>query len=460
MIQGKGTFLKHIIEKQTISKILTETDFIKIKQYNSMTIIKEDRDKYKPIYSTIETYIKKNHLYISNVHKIISSDSNELITNKVYNIYVLSSPLVHANNIVNTIHKELIKIMPEINSVNMSTVKENEEFTINYDTRNIANIFLIIKKNNKVKGSGVTSSTELITPLIINSIYYLPPEIELIDVYTKLYNNDDSYIPIEKELFKKLNFNTEQFPSTINLPNNKSCIQLKKDIVENIKVDLVKNFFKKLNDDIILIGKWAQLYEQFDNDICADESKIQIITSLNIDNILTLIKNYLSKITKNEIIYKTQIMSIPKDIRTNRFSFYIRIQTNKGLTDKAFLDVFNCSTYELIPYKKYKNYKLAIPYVILKFLFVDLWVLNIIRNYKKIDEESAKIKKSQIVNLINYFRKDNYDFTDVEFYGTYQDYNIYKKLTTVLNTDAKKFFPYYPYTELKNKGQYRVIKEY
>ena len=230
--------------------------------------------------------------------------------------------------------------------------------------------------------------------------------------------------------------------------------------------------------DFILIGKWAIILIEhgISNVELKSMEKIQIISSSEIKKTIYFINEKLKSLFNNnlfELIYNENNLYIPNDYRIKRFTVYINYlcEEDKCPVKKMLLmDIFTNATYELIPWissnrflkrkNKFfpKNIKIGNPYVLLKFLFLDLWILRIIYS-KKILSKDIIIKKINFIwKDINKIRNSkklngiiNKSFTAENYIGIYKNKIIYFKTLTL-----EKFIPvYYPYKWKKDKKKYR-----
>jgi hypothetical protein len=291
-----------------------------------------------------------------------------------------------------------------------------------------------------------------VRPIDIDGLLYIPSEIELIDIYHMIYNPvyekeiDDSK-SLEKKLFKKV-----EERKTQGILGARDC-KAKKRNIEIIKIELVKEFLQG-RSDIVLIGSWAYDWVSYGEKLCVDPEKIQIISGIHPDQLLTELKKYTRKFTQFDISYKEQSLKIPKDFRTKRYTFYINTETFKGVTNKPFMDMFNSSSFNIIPYHQLDNMCIGSKYVILRFLLIDLWILRIIRSMDLIQKTKLQQKINHIWKLLQFFQKDSYQDNIDGYSGTYRNYNMDKKINNMKN---QMFYPYYPYIFHKDKNEFRQI---
>jgi hypothetical protein len=454
---------------------ILKTDFFENIKKQAECVIKSDRNKYSYLYKIINKYCEDNDIIISNIKTILNIDDFDNIFNNVLNLYT-DKPLTHCNNIINLLHEQLqnqqnkqedtisetmkyetvgeTKPMkcdiiseteqdetelienPFYRTLCMKTNIENEEFSIVFNTRIIANVFKIYNYKS-------TKITDLISPVSINKLLYVPSEIEIIDVYHNiyLYEEQEKNIQLEKLLFGQIQ---ERIDKNI---IGGACPSSVKSLVASIKAHMIETLIKKMNN-IIIIGSWVK--NIVEDNICGNNEKIQIISDIEPNELYDLINNFLKNIKDVKLIRKNQDIHIPKDYRTTKITYYIKDKYD----EKPFLDLFNCTTFELIPYQIYNNYKIAHKYVILRFLFIDLWIIKFIGFLKLLTDDIVKKKIKIIWSDIQFIKEFNYDEEKIKYIGTFKKYDIYKKL---IKLEEKKYYPYFPEIYYKTNKTYRKL---
>jgi hypothetical protein len=323
----------------------------------------------------------------------------------------------------------------------MKTIKEQEEFVIDYDMRIIVNMY-------KLQKYKTTEPKALIKPDYIDGLLYLPSEIELIDVYHDLYTmvKYDDNVADEAVLFAQVMSRKEH-----GILGAGDCKNKRKSLIEAFKIDLIKNWLPK-QSETILMGPW--MYDVIKltlSGICRNFEKVQLISTMTPQDMLNKIQHYANKYGSFEVTMREQDLNIPKDFRTSRYTYYIK---NDG-SEKPFLDLFNCADFEIIPYFKHETLLLANKWVALRFLFIDLWVVRIIKTLGLLSDDILNKKIVNIWQCIEYFRCDQCENKIDGYIGTYRDYGIDKKLS--IFSQNKRFFPYYPDVYLNDNSKYRDI---
>lgn len=411
-----------------------------------------ERKRYHKLYEIIEKYATEHKLLISDVYKLTNLQKTDQFLDYHYEVYC-SRPLEHTNRIVNLIYEE-IPDHPMIDTLTMNTVVKNEEFSISFDGRFIAKIFAM--QRDRPKGKSVDLA-KLVEPKIISKIPYMPAEIEIIDVFHKMYT---ASAPLETlEHFEKIMI--EQVTSKVGGEVNqitggkeKSCYERKKDELEAIKVAIVKDFLRA-RQDIALLGPMAIEWYQSGENICPKYDRIQLCGVLSVEQLKSELTNYLQSLgRKYEISMSEELdLLIPKDFRTKRTIFSMSIHTDLGIKEKPFLEYFNSCEFELIPTFEHHQLLLVSKPVLMRFLFIDLWISKFIYSIGKLDKQSYTQKQTRTLDLIKQGMK--IPFVADGTLGVYYDYDISKKEKKI---GQEQFFgPYMPSMHFKKNNKLREI---
>jgi hypothetical protein len=422
---------------------LLKTDFLQNAKEQAMNVILKDRNKYSLVWETIEKYCSVHRLIISSIYVLLNTKDSMLAQfDKSYKIYT-SSPLRHANAIANAIHKCMID--DDLRKyTKLRTILEHEEFVVDYDMRPVAFIYKLQKHKS-------VEPIEIIKPIMINHIYYMPSEIELIDVYHQLYKMNDleQNMQYEEMLFKQVLKRKEKGILGSN------CKDLKKQMIEVVKIDLCLNWIMSTGKKQILIGAWAHDWIVLGRErLCTNIEKIQIISDMHQDEVLISLNKYIASTnTRFVVTMREQELHIPKDFRTSRYTYYVNVESEKGIIEKPFLDLFNSANFEVVPYYTINKMNIGYKYVILRFLFIDLWIIRVIKTLGLLTNEVLNKKLLYIWDLIEYFRELD-TFSEWRFIGTFIDAAIDKKINTL---NDKLYYPYFPEVYKKIHDKYREV---
>ena len=421
---------------------LLKTDFFETIENNaSDTVIKKDRLFYKPVFDLVLETISNDTFYtdkmiFSDINKILKK-SDDTIPNSII-IYTTHTRKM-ATILSNIIHKNFGKF------VQMRSIIPNEEYNIMYNMRNVVKIYRI-ERYKKVM------LDKLFNAINIKNLFYFPAEIELIDIYHKLY------LP---------NFN-EEWPSLINneYDLHKSLLDMRKGgactnckIKRKIDIYQIKHLMLNFlnNESYVMVGKCAHNFITGNKDISDDP--IQIISENDIEQDYDNIIQYLSSFTNYGISYTKKNLYIPKDNRIYKYTLYIKYPTfGKNIVDKPFLDIYNCGSYELIPYTLIdagNKIKVGNIYVQLRFIMIDLWLLRLVKYLEGIDEAVFNTAREYLFSAIDIMRKKMSENVKYSYIGINYSEMVAQKIE-ISEKQIKKDI-YYPELSIKTTKKYKLI---
>lgn len=421
---------------------LLKTDFFEtIENEASNTVIKEDRLFYKPVFDLIMETISYDTFYTD---KIIFSDINKILKksdNTIPNTIIIYTTHTRkmATILANIVHKTFGKF------VQMRSIIPNEEYNIMYNMRNIVKIYRI-ERYKKVK------LDKLFNVVNVDNLFYFPAEIELIDIYHKLYLPN-----FNEEWASMINNEYDLHKSLSKIQKGGACanckVKRKLDICQ-IK-HLMLNFLN--NETYVMVGKWAHNFINGTQDISDDP--IQIISENDIEQDYDNIVQYLASFTKYGISYTKKNLYIPKDNRIYKYTLYIKYPTfGKNIVDKPFLDIYNCGSYELIPYTLIdtgNKIKVGNIYVQLRFIMIDLWLLRLVKYLEGIDEAVFNKAQEYLFSAIDIMRKKMSENVKYSYIGINYSEMVAQKIE-ISEKQIKKDI-YYPELSIKNTKKYKLI---
>ena len=266
-------------------------------QTEALEVIKEERKQYQTVYDAITEYCSKHELIISNKYILTSNEDEPVnVHRRVYKIYS-SNPFRHANALTNLIYQKNIKD-PNAKYTKLNTVQEREEFSIDYNMRQIVQIFKVQKHRG-------TEPREIIKPVKMGKLLYMPSEIELIDIYHTLYDPSqysdwDDAIKYEKILFEQV---VER--KSKGVLGGLSCKDKKRHVMEAMKIEIVKDWLKD-QDKLMLIGPWAYDWIRFGDKLCVNKEKVQLIGDVQPEELLLWLQKFANEYTKFEVTMREQ----------------------------------------------------------------------------------------------------------------------------------------------------------
>lgn len=473
-------------------KILSDDTYMAALKNGASEIISNERNNLKVLYTVIENFVRDNNFIISKPILIYESNTNLTELNSI--IIFCENIFRNSNKLINLICEALDKYEKEITSkldddsynlleseinprwLSLRTVVAHEEINIFYDGRPI----VIFKSINLYKNIPIfkmllpmPSKRGIFTdaPLLL-----LPVELELMDIYHKLYSPDkadewEDLLLIEYNLYELF---LKRKPQLIAGGENECSKKIISNI-ETIKRLLVLDFLK--NQPLILIGDWVLKLIEFGETgktLTDNFEKVQILIDSPIDDFNEVLEVFLTTVTPYKCTYREEKLHIVDDSRLKKYTFYMSSVCNitGQKIEKPFLDVYNSCRYEIIPYRYSEEFnlskssefpndiKIGNAYVLIRFMLLDLWILRVIKNLGFLTSHILETKISRIMNSIEQiknirkfcgfigkvFQSDNY-------LGTYQSLMLYQKNKLL----ESKFPPYIPYYFKQSNGSYKDI---
>ena len=477
-------------------QLLNDNNYLLNLESNAMKYIEGDRHNLSLIYEKIESFVKDNSFIISQPELLYEEKFNlaELKTVTIFCENIFRHAIKLTNQLAEVLESDEASLSVErkanpllINNcarwLSMKTVAAHEEINIFFDGR----LIVIFRAINKYKSIDifkmllpVRSKTGLFTS---SELLLLPPELELMDIYHKLYSPDkagdwEDLLKMEYHLYDSL------------LSRKKVIIGGKDDCsrnivtnIETIKKLLVLDFIR--NQPAVLIGEWALKlmdYGETGKPFNDTYEKVALIVDSPIDEFNELLENFLKTITTYKPTYREEKLHILSDARLKKYTFYISgvCSVSGQKFEKPFLDIYNSGIYELIPYRLSKEFtskkggdnnhipdgkypediKIGSAYVLLRFLLLDVWILRVIRNLGFITPAilDAKITRLfDIMSIIKNARKLNNliskSFAHDNYIGEFQSLVIYQKN----KLSEAKFPPYAPHYYKNATGSYKNV---
>lgn len=452
--------------EELISKCKTYVGGAEITIDKSATVneIKRDRDTFLPIYDEIYNYIRENQLLRSNPEALIGEYINTIC--------------VYTNNSLKTANDISNRIYYYNPTVYMKTVIPYEEFDISILGRMVCKV----RQNPKLKNISTDN---------ILGRSFLKPETELITIYHKLYQPYPDYWErsekIEKELFIRLPENETSEPieqiggDFISIEDNlfasKKLYQKEEEEKEKeggdfidlettdfVDVDVIDGgaahndniqakqirkaiyeLLKYSDFEYVLIGHWA-FFATDKHD--PHYEKIQFLTRLEPDLVCERVQNAMRDVRKIKLFHKKETLNIPNDMLIEKTTYYCEEKGRKI----PIMDTFNSLSYEIVPYVDYEV-KVGNPYVLARFLLIDLWILKILHEGNYIIIDVLANKRKQIIEKLTLARGMRGAFTDT-YIGVFKDPVIERRK---LLRKEEKFVAYKPYDYQKNNGMLREV---
>jgi hypothetical protein len=316
--------------------------------------VKEDRAKYADVYELLYEECKKRKLILSDIGVLLGE--KQAYAGEV-NVFT-DTPYSDAKYITDKIAEKIGKW------VTMSTVVYGKKLLIKYDSRPICRFHRINRPNS-------VDLYSLVLPETIHGLSYIPPELEIIEVYHKLYSIDShgdwgDLVKLEDMLWK-LVLSRQDVIGGSEQPKYDNLKVLKKLIIEGF-----------ITDEVIL----NEYNFENPSDTKSNIDKLQVISNEDPVNYINRLGGFISKYSSLKMEYRKHDLKIPYDTRTARYTVYLWYPSGRKPVKKSFMDVFNSAAFELVPYNEVKigtkKYRVANDYVKLRFLAIDMWILRMV----------------------------------------------------------------------------------
>jgi hypothetical protein len=416
-------------------------------------IFENNRSLYIPFFIEAEKFCIENDILIGGkigldilMHKALTKDSFmwHLYTDDVYNI---------ARDLTDTLYNVKSNHI-DVRTIGLRTDIKHHEFTIWINAVMIFKIYSLDKYRGVklISVMGPTSMPGYFYETTLKPVKLIPEEIQLIEIYRTLYSPEKSdlwqeYLTIEDNIYSSMRKNIidKQYIDGGSAFNKINCDKL-----------LLR---KLIPGENVLIGDYAiNNLENPTLEINKTKSRLQFITSSDIktlvkkvSSILTYDNNSLRKIGSNiKVTFAKFNLNIPSDFQIIKYTLYAVINNEQI----PIADVFNSLEYELIPYSNVdfegKKLKIGNPFVLLKFQFIDIWLIKLIINLNKNKQlESLILKNVQNSDELRKKIKGMSDIFQTENYaGIYINELVAKK--KLIKEINERFPIYYPTKKSNN----------
>lgn len=470
------------------------------------TRIYNERLRYNNIYNLIEEYISK-HAKSSDINnrdsRIIIGGSmgvNLLIGRErtyrdfQYILYTESS-LIHANDLTNSIAACIATLANDLkyNDIKHIIVKLKSsipdiKYDIYVDNRPMITIYTL--KSDPVKTYNLLEPVEVKSFDGKRKLLVLSPETHLLDIYKTLSSPaevglwEESLID-EEHLFKLLKGRLEILGAS---EGESEITKIERTKVENA---LLEHFIIG-NSNVILLGEHAfKFIAALDSkyafgNIQMTSNVINILSSLTLEECLITIKKIVKKTLGRDIpvIAQSRSTNIMQDFRLIRTT----IKMGADNEQKEIMYIYNSAFFDLIPYNTLKKavvgaengsgiIQIANPFVLMRFLLIDLWMIRWVREMGKINDFFAKKRTYNILSLILGLRhamidhnKNNLAISDDLYANEDTPLNVFQRkrylgiyvdeMITIRMKQQhldKRFADYYPQEYYSKNKQYRKI---
>lgn len=346
--------------------------------------IQAERRQYLDVYKVIDKYIANEEILVGGqmgVNLLYGIDNSE---NYSYDLFT-SNAFKHANELSN----KLTKRSPG-RIVRLVTVAPYKVYHIFVDTRMMVAL-------NGVKVRSGTNYLRLVEPvekpLRTRKVLVVSPEIQLLDIYRKLY------LPNYAGEWEKLvNNETKMFSMVLSRKQKikkEGGATPQREKIDGALMDYISQSNKLLIGDHaceILLG------------IKSTANFIEVLSFAPLQDDIEEIKMLVKKITSEPVNASTRNLEVIGDYRLSRTT--IKLGHDRP---KEILYIYNSTDYDLIPYNILESTSrtlwIANPFVILRFLLVNMWMIRRVRELGLIDEKFAAFRINGIFEVMIELRK-------------------------------------------------------
>jgi hypothetical protein len=434
-----------------------------------------ERERYNKVYKIIETYISAYNVKERNCIIIGGSTGIDLLlgnkkslANYTYLLYS-EQALIHANNLANKLDAEISKFEGAEKSwiTTLKTILPNKKYQITVDERPLVDFYELKSITEESNIYGLVQPIEVWNFDKKLKFLALPLVFHLMDMYRTLYSPAEAgdwemTLEYEKKIIEKLS--AEQIKGAGEQPE--ISYQDRHSIIEA----LIKHFVID-NPCVVLIGEYALrvlVNAKIENTILQViyAGQEQLTNKQLIEKLSPVIEKIISKSIKRNIRVEFSYgnVKVMQDSRLSRIA--VKIYSENIEKKKEIMYIYNIS-YDLIPFnrlymtKGLPSIQVGDPFVIMRFLLIEIWIIRWIASLGKIDSTFADKRMSSLVGKYLVLRKalgkikhDGLKIFQKNYVGVYENELLAQKK---LMQEAKKYGIYNPRNYLEKNGKYRSL---
>lgn len=402
-------------------------------------IMDNDRMMYLPFFEAAEKFCAENSVLIGGRIGIDLLVGREVSQRSFYWELYCDDTFNAARAFAVALSKVSSPHIPA-DTVALQTNIRHKEFTISIYARSLFKIYSMDKYRNikLVDLMGPAVRTSYFTKIPIKCI---SEEMQLIAIYRTLYS------PAKLSLWREELVNENKIYNLIKDSLGEKATKEISGGSPNVKAAardmqclLMDKLIRKTNN--VLIGDHAM----FRMKLIKDPTRIQFISSDNIEQIEASCEKILNQSRSGRAGYKiTHVrypLNIPDDFQILKYTIYV----TDGKEQTPIADIFNSSQYEMIPFAEKDNIKIGNPWVLLRFLFIDIWILKLILNIGSDNTEFIKGKIRTNLTRCDLIRENITDVLEVfqssNYVGSFVDDYIAKK--KLIKEKGERFPNFYP----------------
>lgn len=394
-------------------------------------LLDNDRNLYRPFLVEIEKFCESENVMLGGkvgaellVGGKLSLDSYSWA---LYcgNTYTMAKRLADKLAAVRSVH------VPA-DTVEMETIIRHREFIIRINTRIIARLYAI-GEYKRISLDKFIRPVLRDGPFSQSKIRCIPDELQIIDIYRTLYTparigDWPAALASEDRLFAGARAG---FPKDV--VGGTSVVEVDTNMLSFIK-----------SAGYVIIGDYAVSYylPEF------QPGRLQIIVD-NLD--IPALQSSIERAAGGNITIVKHDIMLPNDFQTVKHSV---MQRDRRGGVKILMDVFNSACFEMIPYIDRAGARYGSPWVLMRFLFIDIWISRMLAfahdNPAQMKIRSRHLMKTAI-SARTVFCKDKLGAFQLEnYYGIYTKETVEKK--KLVRELGERFPMYYPVLQQKSGG--------
>jgi hypothetical protein len=388
--------------------------------------LENDRGHYVPFFQIVEEFCRRDCVCSGRVGMLLSARKHEQTLDSFYWEIYANNTFETAKKLADALAAVKSNHIP-VDTLSMQTNLKNREFTIYLMARPIVKVYAV----GNFRGKDLV---DVMNPGRVQSVFspepirVVPDYIHLAMIYRDLYTPAKvslwaALLELEPLLWENLAAGSRQAPAVGAREDSGEICGGAQD--EHQMLKFVREFLRE--EQNIVVGEYAASL------LCGKtppaSARLQIISSMNIDEIARV---FSARGNVVKINYPTNTFG---DFQLTKHSLYLDNRNYR----KLLLEVYNSSTYEMVPRRIIGGMRVGNPLVVLRFLFIEQWIVRqIAAAGVAIHFDSQPIHETRRVlyeDLEAAFQLDGYD-------GVYTREDVAKK--KMIKELGERFPTYYP----------------
>ncbi len=390
-------------------------------------IMDNDRMLYRAFFEAAETFCAKNSVLIGGRVGVDLAVGRPLDRDSFFWDLYCDDTFIVVKNLVIELSNVRSPHIPAKTAALQTNIRY-KEFTIYINARMLFRVFSM-EKYRGLKLIDVMGHSVYTGYFTGASIKCVPEEIQLISIYRNLYT------PARLAQWKAEMENEGKIYGRLRQSIHEKATRVTGGGGHD---DITACLLKVVQDNsYVLVGDYALAALG----LTQSTVRVQFIAS---DAIEEVRKRCERCVKRGKVTHVRFSLNIPDDFQIVKHSLYMMVNGKQT----AIADVFNSTAFEMMPFIHERRLRLGNPWVLLRFLFIDIWVLKLILNLGSAADSvrnkiAANIKHVDALRT-KYLSPPKYDqlFQLTDYAGQYMDdYVAKKKLIKETGERLPIFYP-------------------